>query len=425
MLNAIRPMVDSGMINEETRVAITEAWNSQLAEAKEQVRSELREEFAQRYQHDKKVMVEALDKLVTESLKQEIAAIKQEKTSLTEDRIKLTQKVKTFFAENLAKEVGEFRKDANDQKLKMIKLESFIVENLANEVAEFRQEHSEVKTDHAKLSNKLKSFMAESLANEIQDLRNERKIQKESLSKLESFVMQNLAKEIYEFNKDKKDLVETKVKLIAGAKQKLAEMQQNFINRSTKLVQESVAGNLKHELSQLKGDIKIARENMFGRRIFEAYASEFGVSHLNENKEIAKLRSLVEAKNRQLAKTKQIAEETKKLVESKQQEVKVLKENAQRTTLMSELLKPLNKEKASIMRELLENVQTTNLQSAYDKYLPSVLTVNATSTPTNNGKAKMLNEQYGEVTGDKIANANESTHTTDNVIELKRLAGLK
>ncbi len=29
-----------------------------------------------------------------------------------------------------------------------------------------------------------------------------------------------------------------------------------------------------------------ARENDFGRRIFEAYASEFGTSHLNEAKEM-------------------------------------------------------------------------------------------------------------------------------------------
>ena len=67
MLDAIKPLLDNGIINEETKVAIGEAWESRIVEAKEQVRAELREEFAQRYQHDKQVMVEALDKMVTES----------------------------------------------------------------------------------------------------------------------------------------------------------------------------------------------------------------------------------------------------------------------------------------------------------------------------------------------------------------------
>jgi hypothetical protein len=201
-------------------------------------------------------------------------------------------------------------------------------------------------------------------------------------------------------------------------------MQQAFIARSTKLVQESVVTNLKSELTQLKEDIQTARENMFGRRIFEAYASEFGVSHLNENKEIAKLKSLVNSKNRQLEEAKKIAERSTKLVESKQQEVKILKESAQRTQLMSNLLKPLNKEKASIMQGLLENVQTENLQSAYDKYLPSVLNVTPT-TSVNADKKPMLSEQYSAMSGNKIANASVETHETDNVVELKRLAGLK
>ena len=66
MLDAIKPLLDSDLVNEDTRQAIAEQWEAKLVEAKETVRSELREEFAQRYEHDKTVMVEALDKMVTE-----------------------------------------------------------------------------------------------------------------------------------------------------------------------------------------------------------------------------------------------------------------------------------------------------------------------------------------------------------------------
>ena len=68
LLDAIKPLVDSGIINEDTRQAISEAWEAKLLEARESVRAELREEFAQRYQHDKQVMVEALDQVLITAL---------------------------------------------------------------------------------------------------------------------------------------------------------------------------------------------------------------------------------------------------------------------------------------------------------------------------------------------------------------------
>ena len=75
MLDAIKPLLDSDLITEETRQEISEAWEAKMTEAREQVRAELREEFAQRYEHDKTVMVEALDRMVKEGLTTEIQAI--------------------------------------------------------------------------------------------------------------------------------------------------------------------------------------------------------------------------------------------------------------------------------------------------------------------------------------------------------------
>jgi hypothetical protein len=160
---------------------------------------------------------------------------------------------------------------------------------------------------------------------------------------------------------------------------------------------------------------------MFGRRIFEAYASEFSVTHLNENKEVAKLTSLVKAKNRQLEEAKKTASKAMTIVESKEKEVQVLKEGVSRTQIMSELLGSLNKEKASVMSDLLENVQTGKLRSVYDKYLPSVL--NETKS-TDKPKATVLKESRVVVSGDKTAKPSVQ-YDTDNVIAIKRLAGLK
>ena len=370
MLDAIKPLLDSGIINESTQQAINEAWETKLTEAREQLRAELREEFAGRYQHDKQVMVEALDKMVTESLTAEIEEFKAEKLALAEDRAK--------FNTRMVEAAGKFD-----------------------------------------------SFLVTKLAEEIQELRNDRKQYENSIAKLEQFVIKALAEEIQEFEADKKAVVETKVALVAGAKEKLAELQKAFITRSAEMVKESITTKLESEMTQLKEDIQFARENMFGRRLFEAFASEFAVTHLNENKEIAKLRQIVETQSQVVAEARKAAEEKAVLVESKEKEIRIIKESQERKLKLAEMLKPLNKEKAAVMSELLESVQTDKLQSAFDKYLPAVLNNGTVKAPQ--AQAKVLTESRSEVTGDKTAKTAtvEDTSASTNVFELKKLAGLK
>ena len=366
MLDAIKPLLDSGIINEDTQAAITEAWESQINEARETVRAELREEFATRYEHDKNVMVEALDKMVTEGLTAELNEFIEERQALAEDRVK--------FKRHMVESAGKFD-----------------------------------------------NFMVTKLAEEIKELRQDKKVQTEAVAKLEKFVIHALAEEIKEFDQDKQAVVETKVKLVAEAKQKLAELQEAFVKRSAKLVKEAVAQNLGSEITQLKEDIQTARENMFGRRLFEAYAAEFAVTHLNENKEFAKLQTQLAKKEQQLAESKKSIAEKEALVESKNREVRVITESVARKAKLDELLKPLNKEKAGVMSSLLEGVQTERLQTAYEKYLPAVLN----NAPSATKAAKpVLSESRVEVTGDKSAKI-DVIENADNVIDIKRLAGLK
>ena len=367
MFDAIKPLVDNGIINEDTKLAISEAWESKLNEAREQIRAEMREEFAGRYEHDKSVMVEALDKMVTESLKTEILEFNEEKQQLAADRVRLNK----------------------------------------------RMQESAAKFDQ---------FLVGKLAEEIKELRGDRKIQKESVQRLEKFVVKSLSEEIQEFAKDKQDVVETKVRLVREAKQKLASLQENFVKRSAALVKESVAKGLESEMTQLKEDIQIARENNFGRRLFEAFASEFAITHLNENQQIAKLNKALEEKEAMIAEAKKSAEEKAALVESKDREIKIIKESQERKATLNELLKPLNKEKQSVMTQLLENVQTEKLTSAFEKYLPAVLNNSVQATKAE--KPAMLAESRVEVTGDKTAKASAEPDY-NNVVEIKRLAGLK
>jgi hypothetical protein len=175
-------------------------------------------------------------------------------------------------------------------------------------------------------------------------------------------------------------------------------------------------------MTQLKEDIQIARENMFGRQLFEAFASEFAVTHLNENKEFAKLQAQLAKKEAIIAESKKVIAEKEALVESKNREVRIITESVTRKATLDELLKTLNKEKAEVMSSLLEGVQTAKLQSAYDKYLPAVLNNSQSTVKAEKPKA-VLSESRVEITGDKSAKTN--VVVDNNVVDIKRLAGLK
>jgi hypothetical protein len=366
MLDAMKPLLDSELINEDTRVAIQEEWEAKMVETREEVRGELREEFAHRYEHDKQTMVEALDRMVSESLEAEIQGIAEEKTALAEDRVKFQSKM----------------------------------------------------TESA---TKFNNFMVTKLAEEIKDLRKDRQVQTHGMAKLEEFVVKALAREINEFAQDKKEVVEAKVRLVAEAKEKLNSLKEQFVKESSKKVKSVVTMRLQTELSQLHEDVRVARENNFGRRIFEAFATEFTGTHLNENTVIRELNQKVEDRDSKLVEAREVINKAKVLVEQKNKEVQTIQENNKRTSVMEDLLGPLQRDKAEVMQNLLENVQTNRLESTFEKYLPAVLS-NKSSAPAQRRKQSLTESAKKEVTGDK---KNDLQSTDDNgVIDLRRLAGL-
>jgi hypothetical protein len=263
--------------------------------------------------------------------------------------------------------------------------------------------------------------MVTKLAEEIKELRSDRIVAKESQQKLEQFIVHALAREIKEFSQDKQAVVEAKVKLVAEGRKQLEALKARFVTESAKKLSAAVAGQLKGEMSQLKEDIKVAKENNFGRRIFESFASEFSVTHLSEKQETRKLMSALAAKEQQLAESQKEIDSTKKLVESKEREVRIIKESNQREKLMGDLLGSLNEEKATTMQSLLEGVQTGKLQATFDKYLPAVLN---TGSDKKAQKASLTESRISEVTGDKSAKQEVEVYDNNNVIDLKRLAGL-
>ena len=366
MLDALKTLFENDVVSEEVRNEIQEAWDAKIKENRQQATAELREEFAQKYEHDKSTMVEAIDSLVSE---------------------------------RLAEEIAEF---AEDRK----------------QLAEARAKYAVAQRENAEL---LKGFVMEQLSREVGELHEDQKAMSENFGKLEEFVVEALAKEIAEFHEDKKDLAETKVRLVREAKTHFAKVKTDFIERSAKAVSETVDKALKGEIGALKEDIEEARRNDFGRKLFEAFASEYAGSYLNEKSETAKLLQVLETKDKQLAEAKAFAAKAKTLAESQATEKKRLVEAAERKDVLNELTAPLSKDQKEIMMDLLESVQTANLRKSFDKYLPAVIDGN---TPAKKAVITEGKEITGNRDNQSQTNVSRQADDKDNLVAFRRLAGL-
>ena len=362
MLDLVKQLFENNVISEDLKSEIESAWQSRIQENRDQVTATLREEFAQKYEHDKATMVEAVDKMIQDRLQAELTELAEDRNQLIEAKAKYAKKMK----------------------------------------------------DDAK---KMESFVLQRLASELSELHEDRRAVADNFAKLEGFIVNALAKEIAEFHTDKNDLAETKVKLVRESKAKFEQVKSQFITKATKVVEATVVNKLSAEMAQLKEDIEAARKNDFGRRIFESFASEYASSHLNEKSETAKLLKVVQQKEAQLAEAKKAIEQTQTLVESKDREIRIAQDVATRKEIMSELLNPLTGDKKTVMNELLESVSTDKLRGSFDKYLPAVM---AGEAP----KKKALTEGI-EVTGNKQAQTIGGEEKTAEIFTIRKLAGLK
>ncbi len=353
MLDVIKQLLDKDLVNQETRVSIEEAWESKLSEVKETAKAEVREEFAKRYEHDKSVMVEAMDRMVNEALSKEIAEFVEDRKQLAAQRVMYKRGVKP---------------------------------------------HMEM----------LQKFITKQLANEMTELHKDRNGAAEQIKTLEAFVTKTLAKELNEFESDKKSVVETRVKLVKEAKEKFAEIRNAFIKKASKIVETVVSENITKEMTQFKEDIKVARENNFGRKIFEAYTSEYLTSYLHETSEIRKLQGKLDEAESRIHKNEKLLE-SEKIAKSK------IENRHRRDKVLNEMLSPLSGDKKDVMSNLLETVQTDNLKTAFNKYLPHVM--------KDAKKASIISESRSETTGDKKAKP-QATNTDAEIIDVRKLAGI-
>jgi DNA repair exonuclease SbcCD ATPase subunit len=364
MAHAIEQLLSSEVLSEEVRSTLSEAWEAKLSEAREEITAELREEFAQRYETDKEHMVEALDAMLSDTIKSELEEFASDKRAAVSAKVEYQRKI----------------------------------------------------AEHAALLDK---FVMETLKKEIAELREDRKLQEGNFQQLEDFVMEQLTSELNEFHQDKQELLSEKVRLVKEGKEMIAQAKREFISKASTKLAGIVESTLTSELGMLKEDIQQAKENMFGRKIFETFAAEFMSSHLAEGTQISKLSQELFAVKEQLEETQKLVAGKEALIEAAGKKARRLAEAKQREDQLNALLSPLAKDKRELMSNLLESVATEKLQAAFNKYLPTVLNEDTKSST----KAQQLHEaQKTEITGNKART--QDTESEAEIINLRKLAGI-
>ena len=363
MLDALKSLFENNVISAEIKESIEAAFEARINEAKETATQQLREEFAQKYEHDKNTMIDAVDRMISEQLSAEIVEFADDRNQLAEMKIKLVQERK-------------------------------------------------------KTAAVMKEFVTRQLAQEVRELHEDQVAMASKFGKLEQFVVEALAQEITEFYKDKQDLAETKVRLVREGRKEIKKVKEAFVQRAAKMVEGVVSQGLRAEMKTLKEDIEAARRADFGRKLFEAFAHEYQASYLNEKSETAKLLKVIDLKDQAMQEAAKAVVQAEQILESKEQTIRALKEAQERKAIMDELLSPLNKEQKEIMGELMESVKTTRLNESFEKYLPAVLAGNAPQKKQALVEAK-------EITGNKISNNQNRSETDNNIIDIRKLAGLK
>lgn len=135
---------------------------------------------------------------------------------------------------------------------------------------------------------------------------------------------------------------------------KLTEFKESYAEKLRKGVKKLIESRVGAELTELRQDLMEAKKLNFGKKIFEAYASEFETFGVGPDvKELQKT-------NDELA---------KQLTESK----KVI-DGMNREKILEGLLSNLTGGKREIMKTILENVKTEKLTERYNESIQSVLT---------------------------------------------------
>lgn len=329
-------------LSPEAKKLIEEAWE----EEKSTIAADIREDMKARYKDDLAQVVEGLNTLVQTVVTEHMSDLYAEKRKLSEDRVRVRQSLSNF-------------------------------SNFANGI----------------------------MAEEIKQMRSETGLMNESVARFIGFSQKVLAEELHEFHDEKRQLVEARVKLVSEGTRQINEAKQRFIKSASESAAAFIAENTAKNMNELRSNIMEAKQNRFGRKLFETFAAEFMATQFNENSLFKNLNESLARKDNEVSEVKAALHESRAVVSEMQRKLNIMEDSNKRAAIISELTKPLTASQKQVMESLLERSSTERLAEDFKKYHKAVLKESALNPSRQAVKPqadKVLNESTTrEVTGNR------------------------
>lgn len=236
------------------------------------------------------------------------------------------------------------------------------------------------------------------------------------VTKLDTFISEQLETEFNELRSDIenfRDLEAEYAGKLVAEKQKISEQMTQELDVLVDKIDAFFEQRLSEELEELREDLQVVRENEFGRALFEAFATEYAKSYVDEDAIQSKL-TITESK---------LQDAQKRLQEMEKEKEVLLRESK-----MEELLKPLSGSKREQMSFVLQNIETKKLEEAYNHFINRILKEDKVADKQEKSLVESKKEEKVAttvVTGDKEPEVIvEAKSTSDELATLKRLAGI-
>lgn len=230
---------------------------------------------------------------------------------------------------------------------------------------------------------------------------------------VDSFITVQLASEISELKEDVESFRDLEVEYAAKLVEEKHTMAAQLGEELDQLVDKIDAFleiRLSEEMEELKEDLEEARQNTFGRKVFEAFVNEFGKSFIDETSVMGKLA---------------VSEQKLREAEKKLEEQSAAANAAARQQKMTEILAPLSGSKREQMELILKNVETDKLQESFNKFVGRILKEDA---PENQTLVESTEDKTVDsttvVTGETAPVITEGKHDAEKEARIARLRKL-
>lgn len=235
----------------------------------------------------------------------------------------------------------------------------------------------------------------------------------ELISKVDGFVAKALTEEIEELKGDIerfRDLEAEYAEKLVEEKHKLAATVAEELDSLVDKIDAFFEMRLTAEMEELKEDIALVKENDFGRKMFEAFASTYAAHYVDED---AVQSQLIVAEGKLADAEEQLA----KLEDERNTMIREAK--------MEQVLSPLTGKKREQMAMVLKNVDTARLEESYKFFIGRILKEDdaaPAAKPLNESTTPATNKL---VTGDKQAVVQEEKQVDPALALMLKHAGLK